>query len=100
MGEAGIAHRLIDLLGNAASFPGDKSDRDLARLIGQCSSDAGIDVGSQRVDLGPSRQIPRRRRRPIERRDFASGVAGGAEAGEPGLARESKPPGSTGSGSG
>ena len=88
MGEAGIAHRLVYLLGDAAALAGDESRRDLSRLSRQRRSDAGIDDGSQRIDPGPGREIPWRGPRLAEGRDLAGGVAGGADPGEPGLAPE------------
>ena len=42
----------------------------------------------QRIDTGPGGQVPRRRGRALEGRHLARGVAGCAEAVEPGIARE------------
>ena len=88
MGEARIAHVLSHLLGDTAPFPGDESGGDLAGLPRQRCPDADIDRGSDGIDLGPGRQVPRRGGCSLEDSEFAGGVAGGAEAGEPGLARE------------
>jgi hypothetical protein len=84
MRQARVAHRLGHFLGDAGPFAGDEGHGDLAGLAGQGRPDAGIDRRSQRIDLRPRGQIPRRRRRALERRNFARGVARCAQASEPG----------------
>ena len=88
MGEAGIAHRLIDLVGNAASFP-------VMRATAISPVSSGSAALMRAMTLARSASI-----RAQAVKSYGGDFASGAEAGEPGLARESKPPGSTGSGSG
>jgi hypothetical protein len=44
--QAGIAHRLVDFVGDAGALAGDERSRDLAPLAGQGCANAGADPAS------------------------------------------------------
>jgi len=84
-------------LRNAALLSGDERDGDLPRLAGERVPNAVIDGNAQPIDGGPDGDVPGGLGSIFCELDLAGGVAGSAEAREPGLAGEV---GSTGSGGG
>jgi hypothetical protein len=72
--EAGIAHSLVQLLGNASPRAGDECYGDLAGLTVQYSPDVGIDV-SQRIDARPGPEVPRQSACVIQGLNFARRIS-------------------------